>query len=78
MHVNDYERRGFPIRDFILKLILVIIFVFLLCWLLPKFMKPSVVNYNNKDGKACTTSTCDTTGISALTSQIFADNLERM
>ncbi|MBQ6498167.1 MAG: hypothetical protein IJI58_05575 [Bacilli bacterium] len=78
MHVNDYERRGFPLRDFILKLILVIIFVFLLCWLLPKFMKPSVVNYNNKDGKACTTSTCDTTGISALTSQIFADNLERM
>ena len=77
MRVNDYERRGFPFRDFILKLVLVIIFVFLLCWLLPKFIKP-VVNYNTKDGKACTSSTCDTTGISALTSQIFADNLERM
>lgn len=78
MYVNDYERRGFPLRDFILKLILVIIFVFLLCWLLPKFMQPSVVNYNNKNGKACTSSTCDTSGISALTSQIFADNLDRM
>ena len=78
MYVNDYERRGFPLRDFILKLILVIIFVFLLCWLLPKFMQPSVVNYNTKNGKACTTGTCDTTGISALTSQIFADNMERM
>ena len=78
MYTNDYERRGFPIRDFLLKLILVIIFVFLLAWLLPKFMGPSVYNYNNKDGKSCPTGTCDTTGISALTSQIFADNIERM
>ena len=77
MYTNDYERRGFSIRDFLLKLILVIIFVFLLAWLLPKFMGPSVYNYNNKDGK-CQTGTCDTTGISALTSQIFADNIEKM
>ena len=77
MYTEEYERRGFPFRDFILKLILVIIFVLLLVWLLPKFIKPTV-NYTTKDGKACPTSTCDTTGISALTSQIFADNLERM
>lgn len=79
MYTEEYERRGFPLRDFLLKLILVIIFVFLLAWLLPKFIAP-VINKttNNNNGKACTTSTCDTSGISALTSQIFADNLERM
>ena len=77
MYTEEYERRGFPFRDFILKLILVIIFVFLLVWLLPKFITPTV-NYNTKGYKNCPTTTCDTSGINALTSQIFADNLERM
>ena len=77
MYTEEYERRGFPFRDFILKLILVIIFVFLLVWLLPKFITPTV-NYNTKGYKNCPASTCDTSGINALTSQIFADNLERM
>ena len=78
MDVKDYERRGFPVRDLLLKLGFLILFVLLLCFLLPKFIKPAVVNYNEKTGKACTTGTCDTTGINALTSQIFADNLDRM
>lgn len=69
MYSEEYEERGFPFRDFLLKLILVIIFVFLLVWLLPKFMEPTVVK---KEGNS------ETTDISSLTSQIFADNLERM
>ena len=79
MYTEEYERRGFPFRDFILKLILVIVFVLLLVWLLPKFITPSITNNNTtKSGKACPTGTCDTSGISALTSQIFADNIYRM
>ena len=67
MYNEEYENRGFPFRDFLLKLILIIIFVFLLCWLLPKFIAPTIVNESNS-----------TVDVSALTSHIFADNLERM
>lgn len=72
MYTEEYERRGFPIRDFILKFLLVVIFVFLLVWLLPKFISPTI------NTKECKTGSCDTTGIDALTSQIFADNIEKM
>lgn len=72
MYTEEYEKRGFPFRDFALKLILVVIFVFLLIWLLPKFISP-VINT-----KECKNSTCDVSGIDALTSQIFLDNLEKM
>lgn len=70
MYTEEYEHRGFPFRDFLLKLILVIIFVFLLVWLLPKFISPTVVNKSEKSG--------ETVDLSPLTSQIFADNLEKM
>ena len=50
MYTDEYENRGFPFRNFLLKLILIIIFVFLLVWLLPKFIKPQVVeNCDNSD-----------------------------
>ena len=79
MYTEEYEKRGFPFRDFLLKLILVIVFVFLLCFLLPKFITPSInSNSKNVNGKGCTTQKCNTSGINALTSQIFSDNLERM
>lgn len=71
MYTDEYENRGFPFRNFLLKLILIIIFVFLLVWLLPKFIAPAV----NKDIK---NSNENTTQINALTSQIFADNLNKM
>ena len=71
MYTDEYENRGFPFRNFLLKLILIIIFVFLLVWLLPKFIAPAV----DKDIK---NSNENTTQINALTSQIFADNLNKM
>ena len=71
MYTDEYENRGFPFRNFLLKLILIIIFVFLLVWLLPKFIAPAV----NKDIKNINE---NTTQINALTSQIFADNLNKM
>ena len=78
MYTEEYEKRGFPFRNFLLKLILIIVFVFLLCWLLPKFMVPAITKSLNENGKNCTTATCENSGIKALTSQIFADNLEKM
>ena len=78
MYTEDYEKRGFPIRDFIVKLILVIIFVILLCLLLPKFLAPAITKSINESGKLCASETCDNKGINALTSQIFLDNLTRM
>ena len=71
MYTEEYENRGFPFRNFLLKLILIIIFVFLLVWLLPKFIAPSINNNiknNNIDNKE----------INALTSQIFQNNLDKM
>ena len=76
MYAEEYEKRGFPLKDFLLKLILVVIFVALLCWLLPKFIKPTIVNECQHSGSSA--SVCDTSGLDALTSQIFADNLEKM
>ena len=79
MYTEEYDKRGFPFRDFLLKLILVIVFVILLAWLLPKFIAPTInKTTNGSNTKSCPTANCNTTGINALTSQIFADNLDRM
>lgn len=48
MYSDEEEKKGFPIRDFLLKVVLVIIFVLLLMWLLP------IGNRNNKDDSALT------------------------
>lgn len=68
MYTEDYENRGFPFRDFLLKLILIIIFVFLLVWLLPKFVSPKIIENKNTSN----------TEISALGSQVFNNNLNLM
>lgn len=68
MYSEQYEKRGLPIKDFLLKLVLVGIFAFLLAWALPKFVQPAVIT-NAKEA---------TVDLSPLTSQIFADNLDRM
>ena len=74
MYKDEYENRGFPFRDFLLKLILIIIFVFLLIWLLPKFISPTIDTNTKNNGNK----TSEKVDLSPLTSQIFADNIERM
>ena len=81
MYTEEYDKRGFPFRDFLLKLILVIVFVILLAWLLPKFIAPAInKNISGNNTKECQTTKCNnnSTGVNALTSQIFSDNLDRM
>ena len=48
MYTEEYEHKGFPFKDFLIKLILVIIFVLLLVWLLPKFITPTTIVKDNK------------------------------
>ncbi len=74
---EDYERRGFPLRDFLLKLILIIIFVFLLIWLLPKFLAPAI-SKNIKNNCDNTNITLNNDQINAISSQIFNNNLNAM
>ena len=79
MYTEEYEKRGFPITSFLIKLVLVVIFVLLLVWLLPKFIVPRLTTSDSGTSSNCKGSaTCEVSGINALTSQIFADNLERM
>ena len=70
------DKKGFPIGNLITKVFLVIIFVLLLVWLLPKFMVPAITKSINNG--SCKGNVTDNTAIKALTSQIFADNLEKM
>lgn len=72
MNNEEYESRGFPFKNFLLKLILIIIFVFLLVWLLPKFIVPTINENLEKNNNT------NNTEISALASQIFYNNLEKM
>ena len=88
MYTEEYEKRGYPIRSFLIKLLLVIIFVLLLVWILSKFVVPSFYSGTGANtGKNASTSekskckgstTCNVPGLDALTSQIFADNIARM
>ncbi|MEG0994939.1 MAG: hypothetical protein RSE91_03120, partial [Bacilli bacterium] len=64
MYTEENEKRDFPLKDFLLKLILVIVFVLLLVWLLPKFITPTMEGTN--------------VDLSPLTNQLFADNLKTM
>lgn len=71
MYTEEYENRGFPFRNFLLKLILIIIFVFLLIWLLPKFITPAI-------NKNITNNEVNNSQVNVLASQIFSNNLEKM
>ena len=78
MYTEEYEHKGFPIRDFLLRLVLVVLFVFLLVWLLPKFINPTtIVKNDSKDGNG-SNSKNTVVDVSGVSSQIFLDNLDRM
>ncbi|MBQ6323762.1 MAG: hypothetical protein IJI22_02910 [Bacilli bacterium] len=49
MYTEEYERRGFPIRRFLIKLILTILFLLLLFWLLTRFVIPAFKGNTNKN-----------------------------
>ena len=78
MYTEEYERRGFPLGKFLLRLVLIILLILFLIWLIPKLISPSISKKDSNKGNANQTSTCEVKGLGALTSQIFADNLERM
>ena len=79
MYTEEYNRKGFPLKDFLAKLVLVIVFVILLVLLLPKFIQPKIVQQNCNDTKLSSTSdNCDSVAYNSLTSQIFQDNIDRM
>ena len=40
MYTEEYDKRPFPFRDFLLKFIMIVIFALFLVWLVPKFISP--------------------------------------
>lgn len=40
MYTEEYDKRPFPFRDFLLKFIMIVIFALFLVWLIPKFISP--------------------------------------
>ena len=78
MYKDEYEKKGFPFREFMAKLLLVMLSVILLVWLLPRFIQPKIVQQNCAQAKGTSTEECSSVAFNSLTSQIFQDNLERM
>ena len=76
MYTEEYERRGFPLLGFILKLILIIGIIFLLIWLLLKFFVPSIDKKENNNKSVSESN--DVINVSNMTSQIFVDNINKM
>ena len=79
MYADEEVKRGTPIRDFLLKLILIIIFVLLLLWLLPARIN-STLNNNSGNGNngGNGSSSEKTVDLSAITNRIFNANIQEM
>ncbi len=67
MYTEDEEKKGLPIKTFVLSLILVVIFILLLMWLLPM---PKNSNNNSNNG--------DNTYLNSLADRIFNANIQEM
>ena len=50
MYTEEYNKRPFPFRDFLLKFIIVVIFILLIIWLIPKFTQPRLKKANTNNG----------------------------
>ena len=74
MYYDVYEKRGYPIGCFIVRLIILMIIVFIINWQLPKYLSP---NTSHEDLE-CTSTNCNATNGKVLTSQLFNDNLRQM
>ncbi len=75
MYTEDFEKRGYSIRNVIFKLLIVVILAWIIAKLLPRFIVPQWNQLNGKDD--CRTSNCDSS-LSMLSSQTYVDNIERM
>ena len=71
MYADEDIKRGTPIRDFLLKLMLVIVFVLLLLWLLPTRM-------NNSFNKSSSSNNSDGTDTSVAANRVFVANIQEM
>ena len=63
---EEYERRGFPFREFLLKFVLIVIIIFLLVWILSKVITPKTDNKKQKVEN------------NVLSSELFSRKLEKM
>ena len=44
MYTEEYNKRPFPFRDFLLKFIIIVVFALFLIWVIPKFTSPKTKN----------------------------------
>ena len=51
MYTEEYDKRPFPFRDFLLKFIIIVIFALFLIWLIPKFISPKTSKQENSSSK---------------------------
>ena len=68
VYSEQYNHRGFSIRDILLRLILIIVLGLSFVILLPKIIKTDVITNNDSSGVV----------LSSVTSQIQIDNLEKL
>ncbi len=83
MYTEEYEHRGFPFKNFLFKLIFIIVFILLLIWLVPKFISPAtVVNEDNSSNNNSSINSKNgnnsSNSANATTSQSFEENLNKM
>ena len=51
MYTEEYDKRPFPFRDFLLKFIIIVIFALFLVWLIPKFISPKTTKQEASSSK---------------------------
>ena len=51
MYTEEYNKRPFPFRDFLLKFIIIVIFALFLIWVIPKFIGPKTSSKENTISK---------------------------
>lgn len=71
----EERRESFSVRDLILQVLFVLLFIFILIWLFPT--KNYMKNYIDKNGST-NESNYELDRLSVLYNQIFADNVEKM
>lgn len=51
MYTEEYDKRPFPFRDFLLKFIIIVIFALFLIWIIPKFISPKTASKESTSSK---------------------------